>query len=124
MRTRLKRASIFLALGLVPAAFLIPAPALPSTATQENFDRLWDGMTEDEVKSILGPPGEYHSGHHSAAYTGISFRRHWRGDEGVIIVTLDWDDSNPNRPRRVAYKSFTPMPPESYGGRWLRQLGL
>jgi hypothetical protein len=30
-------------------------------ATEENFDRIRDGMTRAEVEAILGPPGDYHT---------------------------------------------------------------
>jgi hypothetical protein len=35
----------------------VAAPAGSSKLTRENFDRVQNGMTEDQVREILGPPG-------------------------------------------------------------------
>jgi hypothetical protein len=44
---------------LVVAAKPILFPAGNPRLTQENFDRIKEGMSREEVEAILGPPGDY-----------------------------------------------------------------
>ncbi|MDB5306911.1 MAG: hypothetical protein JWO38_1113 [Gemmataceae bacterium] len=114
---------------LVGASVLVPVQYPPSRITQENFDRIQDGMSEAEVEEILGPPGYYNHNPYVVFESGISFRRYWLGDEGFVIIEVTWPEDPPtwlplphNRTRRVYRKEFHPVPPESYGERWYRQL--
>jgi hypothetical protein len=72
----------------------------PSSVTQENFDRIQVGMTEDEVKAILGPPGDHRNAeneydpsplHQPAHVFGrgnprASYTRFWRSDTADIAL--------------------------------------
>jgi hypothetical protein len=54
-----------------------------SKITQENFGRIQDGMTEQEVTAILGNPTEASSG----SILGISgTASRWTGGDAVITV--------------------------------------
>jgi len=54
-----------------------------SKVTQENFARIQDGMTEQEVTAILGSPAETSSGS-MLGISGTSSR--WTGGDAVITV--------------------------------------
>ena len=54
-----------------------------SKVTQENFARIQDGMTEQEVTAILGSPAETSSGS-MLRISGTSSR--WTGGDAVITV--------------------------------------
>ena len=54
-----------------------------SKVTQENFARIQDGMTEQEVTAILGSPAETSSGS-MLGIAGTSSR--WTGGDAVITV--------------------------------------
>ena len=54
-----------------------------SKITQENFARIQDGMSEQEVTAILGKPSESTS----AGITGISgTSSKWVGSDAVIVI--------------------------------------
>jgi uncharacterized membrane protein len=54
-----------------------------SKITQENFDRIQDGMSEQEVAAILGSPTETSSG----SILGISgTSSKWAGGGAVIMI--------------------------------------
>lgn len=92
-----------------------PCPGI----TRENFERIQKGMTEADVEEILGgPPGTYTDRRINFFIfrTGVSFRRWWLGDEGVITIVLTFDV-----PRRVSSKKFDPMPDESLDERFRRK---
>jgi hypothetical protein len=108
--------------GLAVGSFFVPAPNHPSRVTQDTFDRVQEGMTEAEVEAILGPSGYYNRRPYVVFEHGLSFRRYWLGDEGVIVIEMTWDDHDRSKPRWVDHKYFTPLPLESYGERWLRLL--
>ena len=54
-----------------------------SKVTQENFARIQDGITEQEVTAILGSPAETSSGS-MLGISGTSSR--WTGGDAVITV--------------------------------------
>ena len=63
------------------AALLLLAAC--SKVTQENFARIQDGMSEQEVSAILGKPAESSS----ASILGISgTSSKWVGDDAVIVI--------------------------------------
>jgi hypothetical protein len=63
------------------AALLLLAAC--SKVTQDNFARIQDGMTEQEVTAILGSPAETSSG----SLLGISGTSStWNGGDAVIAV--------------------------------------
>jgi hypothetical protein len=78
-------------------------------------------MTYHEVEEILGPEGNYHSGHYTVGKTGMVFRRYWLGDKGYIKIEIGRDDTcdSLDAPPRVHYKEFFPVPRQTYGERWL-----
>jgi hypothetical protein len=128
MRRWLKRVLVSLAcLGLMGAlilggSFLVHVPLRPSKVTQANLDWVQRGMTVDEVEEILGPPGNYHSGHYSVRKSGMVFRWYWIGDEGFIIIHFGpEDDRHPfAAPWKVNYAEFFPVPRQTYGERWVQ----
>ena len=62
---------------------LLVALAACTKITQENFDKIRDGMTRAEVESILGTPSESSS----AGVAGISGgSATWKGDAGTITI--------------------------------------
>jgi hypothetical protein len=67
--------------ALALAACLLLAAC--SKITQENFDRIQDGMSEQEVTAILGSPTESSSG----SILGISgTSSKWTGGDAVITI--------------------------------------
>ena len=67
--------------ALVLIAVLLLAAC--SKVTQENFARIQDGMSEQEVAAILGSPSESSS----ASVLGISgTSSEWAGSDAVITV--------------------------------------
>jgi hypothetical protein len=84
-----------LAIGGVAWRFLTPEP----TITEERARLIQSGMTESEVKAILGPAGDYT---HGAVVTyarggvgddvtGYSSGTNWWGTQGVIQVQFSAD---------------------------------
>ena len=67
--------------SLLLAAFLLLAAC--SKVTQENFGKIQDGMSEQEVQVLLGKPGES-SNITVLGLSGTSSR--WVADEGTISV--------------------------------------
>jgi hypothetical protein len=45
----------------------------PSRITRENFDRICEGMSRAEVETILGPIGDYRTGHGDTDYENIGW---------------------------------------------------
>jgi hypothetical protein len=79
------------------AALLLLAAC--SRITQENFARIRDGMTEQEVSAVLGSPTETSS----SSILGISGTSStWRGGDAVITVRFVNG--------KVALKSFDKPP--------------
>ena len=69
-------------LRFIPVALLVLLAAC-SKITQENFDKVRDGMTRAEVESILGTPTESSS----AGVAGISGgSATWKGEAGTITI--------------------------------------
>jgi hypothetical protein len=67
--------------ALAFAALLLLAAC--SRVTQDNFAKIQDGMTEQEVASILGSPAESSSG----SVLGISgTSSKWAGGDAVITI--------------------------------------
>jgi hypothetical protein len=75
--------------------------------SQENFDRIQNGMTQDEVEAILGSPGDYRTGPiillngWRSADDDLGFwkppiRAAWCGDAGFAYGIYDFGE-----PRRV-----------------------
>jgi hypothetical protein len=65
------------AIVAVGAVFLLTRP---SRITRENFDRIHTGMRREEVRAILGPPGDYSTG--PGEYKGWS-----------PVAGVRWDDN-------------------------------
>jgi hypothetical protein len=70
----------------------------PSRVTRENFDRITEGMTAQEVEAIHGPPGDYTTGQTAASsifpQTGQhgdagGLSTHWGCDTGGGVVYFD-----------------------------------
>jgi hypothetical protein len=123
--TRRRWVALIVIAAVVSLPFLLPAPRRPTAISRENFDRIRDGMTEEEVADILGgPPGMYTDRPDPVFYHGVSFRRWWIGDEAVIVIEVGIDDSQPETWRRVGGKDFWPYPPESLAEWLLRRVGL
>ena len=57
--------------------------ACGSKVNQANFDKITTGMTEEEVKKILGPPTET-SSMSIAGFSGTSSK--WEGKSGTIVI--------------------------------------
>jgi len=104
-------------IGLGLCLIVITTQHRRSGITQENFDRIKEGMTEAEVEKILGgPPGTYTDRPIVVLMSGVMFRSWWIGDEGVIMIEVTFDE-----PRRVNRKEFDPIPPESFLERFRRR---
>lgn len=62
-------------------------------ATRANFSRIRRDMSEVEVKSILGPPGDYSTGPPTGPDyppgVGATHQRIWRTDEGLFWVEFN-----------------------------------
>jgi hypothetical protein len=66
--------------------------------TQENFDRIREGMSLAEVEAILGPPGDYRTG--PTAYEEVGpteeydpTRMEWWTD--TLLIDIDFDETGP-----------------------------
>ena len=104
-------------LGLGVGTILLSAQRLRSGITRKNFDRIQEGMTEEEVEEILSdPPGIYTDRPIIVPMSGTMFRLWWIGDEGVLTIELTLD-----QPRRVSHKEFDSIPPESFAERCRRR---
>jgi hypothetical protein len=87
--------AVVLVAGFLAASYPRPA-AKGSGITRANFDRIVEGMTQQDVEEIFGcPPGDYTNGE------SISFRWHirsyirkktWTGYEGDIDVQFSRED--------------------------------
>jgi hypothetical protein len=104
--------SVLVLLAVAVKPILLPAgnPRL----TQENFERIKEGMQMKEVEAILGPPGDYRTGPTLPIYLRNSldlFGRVgliWKGGEGEIRL---WVDSR----GIVSPSEFLPTSPEPVG---------
>jgi hypothetical protein len=80
MSRRKRLAAIAVGLGLlasVGAFALWPEPITPGL-TQENFDRVRQGMTRPEVEALLGPPSFFM---HASMFVGLAPGTH--PDSGI-----------------------------------------
>jgi hypothetical protein len=118
--------AVFLAsIVLLGTPFLLPAPAFPSAVTRANFDKVQQGMTDDEVEAVLGPQGNYSQNRpRVVGQSGLMCRRYWVSDEGTVIVEMGAVETGMAYSWQVADKKFFPAPMVSYGVLWLRRLGL
>jgi hypothetical protein len=89
---------VSLALLAVVAAGPILFPPTNPRITPENFERIKEGMTWEEVVGILGPPGDYRtepthfsykSGRVLADLDDVDI--HWQSDRADILVCIDAD---------------------------------
>jgi hypothetical protein len=104
------------------ACLALPLSRPRSGITQENFDRIQEGITEAEVEEILGGPSGYYTRRPIVVpMSGVMFRRWWIGDEGVITIELTFE-TDPDEPRRVCHKRFAPVPPKCFAERYRRLL--
>jgi hypothetical protein len=64
--------------------------------TQENCDRIHEGMNREEVEAILGPPGYYATEPvieiYPPAISLMDWPRVWTGNKGWIVVNFDGHD--------------------------------
>jgi hypothetical protein len=102
MRVRWLRGGLVLAgVAVVLAVGAVVLWPRPDRITQENFDRLREGMSRGEVEAILGPPGDYTTGPtarfgESVYLNGSPFDwdtinsvRVWSGDAALVTVKVD-----------------------------------
>ena len=97
---------------LLPVFFLFHPRV--SIVTPENFAKIQEGMTEEEVKAILGPPESIKE--HDQREEG-SFMLKWTGHEGQIYVQFL------NSNRRVLEAHWLPPDP-SFWDEIVHRLGL
>src|SRR5438874_7970559 len=84
-------------LGLGVSLIVLTPQHRRSGITQENFERIKEGMTEEEVEEILGgPPGTYTDRPIIVFESGVMFRRWWVGEEGIVTIEVTFDE-----PQRV-----------------------
>jgi hypothetical protein len=104
-------------IGLWVLLFVVPSLRYRSNITRAHFDRIEAGMTEAEVRNLLGgPPGYYTKRPIAIPRIGPwKFASLWIGDEGVISIT--WTIEPADQPRRVDHKDFTPFRPLSFAER-------
>jgi hypothetical protein len=108
LRVLLVAAAVVLAFGA--CAFLLSRNQPRPGITRDNFERIQEGMTTEEVEEILGgPAGRYTDRPIMVPIEGIMFRRWWIGDTGVVTIELTSDE-----PRRVRRKRFAPVPPGAF----------
>jgi hypothetical protein len=100
---------VLLAVAVKPILFPAGNPRL----TQENFDRIKEGMSREEAEAILGPPGDYRtgltqgtprSGVYFFGYFGYPAEMEWEGDGGNFRLSV-------NRAGRIVWRDFVPMEP-------------
>jgi len=72
-------------LAAVVATAVVLLIAACSKITQENFAKVQDGMTEQEVTALLGPPTSS-SSVQIIGLSGASSR--WEGSDALIIVSF------------------------------------
>jgi hypothetical protein len=84
MRNRVDAVILGLLVLGIAAVLAWPQPDL-NLVTQENFDRISDGMSRAEVEAILGPPGDYTTGR-SQCKDSLK--------QEFLPVILDWDADN------------------------------
>jgi hypothetical protein len=90
---------------LVAAGVVVLWPQTePNRITQENCDRIKKGMSQAEVETILGPPGDYRTGPGQGVLAwdpildGTTWHDHctngsnWAGDTGWVRVEFDNGD--------------------------------
>jgi hypothetical protein len=62
----MRRRTLFVALAglavVLAVGVVVLWPSQPNRITQENCDRIKEGMSRAEVEAILGPPGDYRTG--------------------------------------------------------------
>jgi hypothetical protein len=106
-----------LMVGVIATAIGILWSLSPHTSlsvTRHSFDQIREGMTVAEVERILGrPPGKYTDRHVYPVMSGVSHRRWWIGDEGIIEISFTSDDKSGGL-GVVWKKEFDPLPPESF----------
>jgi hypothetical protein len=98
MRKR-KLLVVLAALAVVVAAGAVVLWPRPERVTKENYDRIRAGMTRAEVEAILGPPGDYRTGHGEMDYggtwlsdpgPGFALRTSWGPGESTKYLRADW----------------------------------
>ena len=103
------------ALALVVALVLLWLVPVPTAISRAKFDRIREGMTEEEVEALLADPPECRTGKIPGPFTLGSLMGptsiDWLSDEAIISVTLEHEAGNLSKPRRVTDKSYHPRPP-------------
>jgi hypothetical protein len=93
----LKRWPVLLALVVVLGGLAVGLVFLPGgRVTRENCQRIKEGMTEAEVRAILGKPWDDslfdpEGASFRASFSGSTpwkYSRHWIGDDCVILVSF------------------------------------
>jgi hypothetical protein len=137
MRRRRVIAGLVVVLA-VAAVALWPRPPRPCRAT---FERVREGMTQDEVYAAVGGrPGDYSNGAGGKPMAGISsfaYSDEWRADDGYLVVDYDYRfrtrgpdphsdllELDPDVPFRVRSARVQGFPPRTLWSRLRSRLGL
>jgi hypothetical protein len=107
VETAIQRSKLLVALaGLAVvsgAGAVVLWPTQPNRITQENCDRIKEGMIRAEVETILGPPGDYSTGptHWPSWLATKAFGREigegsytllWETDTASLFLTFNADN--------------------------------
>jgi hypothetical protein len=85
---------------VVAAEVVVLWPRSSSRITRENFEQIKEGMNRAEVEAILGPPGDYRTGHGETDLTTVHMA--WSPDGGPLKPNTDWSripGQSPEDPR-------------------------
>lgn len=110
---------VSLAVLLILVALVLPVfRQTPSSASRARFDRIQNGMTEDQVERLLGGTrGVYDKGRPGTTTTavgigpGMGHLSWWYFPDCVIEVEFD-------EYGRVCHKMIEPPPPQSIAGKF------
>jgi hypothetical protein len=102
------RRAVALRAALVALAFLLVLAGCGSNVSRANFDKISEGMKEDQVKAILGSASESRSSSvkvEDAVFTSTQTK--WRNDKGTIVVVF----LNGEVQQKVFYEPGAEPPP-------------
>jgi hypothetical protein len=84
-------------LAVVVAAGVVVLWPRADRVTRENYDRVELGMSRSEVEAILGPGGDYRTGHGETGY-GIPENMYWTADPDPASTVMQNWSRNPGLP--------------------------